>query len=79
MTTSKVTVYTATGCPHCKAAKEFLTNNGVSFTEKNVAEDESAARELSERGIQSVPTIDTGEKTITGFDRSELKAALDLS
>ena len=51
----------------------------MAFTEKNIAEDESAAKELSEKGIGSVPVIVIGDKTITGFEREKIKAALGLS
>jgi len=79
MTDKKVTVYSSTGCPHCQAAKQYLKDNGVAFTEKNIAEDENAAKELSDKGAGSVPVIVIGEKTITGFEQGEIKDSLGLS
>ena len=63
----------------CKAAKEFLSSQGVSFTAKNVAEDAAAREELIARtGRMAVPVIVVGDEVIVGFDRGRLKRLLGL-
>lgn len=78
MTDKKITIFTMTGCPHCKAAKEFLDKHDVSYNEKNVAEDDAAEQEFEEKGFSKVPVILTGDETITGFDEDRVAQALDL-
>jgi glutaredoxin 3 len=34
----EVTIYTKTGCPYCKAAKEDFEKRGIQFREVNVTE-----------------------------------------
>lgn len=48
--------------------KEFLSQAGVSFTAKNVDEDERAYDELIARGWRSVPVTVSGDVAVKGFD-----------
>lgn len=78
-TTSKVKIYSTPTCFYCKKAKEFLKENKIEYEEFNVAEDESAREEMIEKsGQMGVPVIMIGNRIIIGFDKEELKAALDL-
>jgi glutaredoxin len=56
--------------------KELLSREGVSFTAKNVDEDEQAYTELIARGFRSVPVTIVGEQAIRGYDPEAIKAAL---
>lgn len=76
---SKVMVYSTPTCPYCNMVKEFLTENKVEFEEKNVAEDEAAAKEMIEKtGQQGVPVIDIDGKTVVGFDEAKLRELLKI-
>jgi glutaredoxin len=56
--------------------KGFLSQRGIEFTERNVAEDESALVELEQLGVLTTPvTLIDGEMVI-GFDRQKLNALL---
>jgi glutaredoxin 3 len=57
--------------------KEFLSQRGVSYSEKDVSRDRAAAQEMVQKtGQMGVPvTIIDGEQII-GFDRDRLEAAL---
>ena len=55
---------------------EFLSKEGVDFTEKNVAEDDQAAKELAELGSFSTPTVKIDDKVLIGFMPDELRAAI---
>lgn len=72
-----VTIYTATGCPHCAAAKDYLEEHDIQYTERNIAEDPDAAKELSDKGVTSTPTLLIGEDMIVGFDRDRVQEALE--
>ena len=54
----------------CEHAKEFLSQRGVEFTERNVAEDGAALAELEALGAMTTPV------TVIGFDRERLNALL---
>ena len=74
-----VTIYTTPTCPYCKAAKAFLKKKGVSFTEKDVSENESNAKEMEEKSEQrSVPVIDIDGKILIDFDEKKLSQALNI-
>lgn len=75
---ANVTVYTSDTCPYCVAAKEFLGNNNVEYTEKNVTKDESARNELIEKGYRGVPVIVVDDEEIVGFDKNKLSNLLGL-
>lgn len=59
--------------------KEFLSQKGVRFEAKNVAEDEAARAELIARtGRMAVPVIVVGDEVVVGFDRGRLQRLLGL-
>jgi glutaredoxin 3 len=56
---------------------EFLSQQGVSFTGKNIAEDTQAREELTQRtGRLSVPVIVVNGDIVFGFDRGRLMSLL---
>ncbi len=58
-------------------AKEFLSQKGVPYQEKDVSRDRAAAQEMVRRsGQQGVPVITVGDEVIVGFDRPRLEQAL---
>jgi glutaredoxin len=57
--------------------KEFLSREGVSFTSKNVDEDDAAYNELIARGFRTIPVTFIGDEAIRGFDEPALRAALN--
>ena len=74
----EVVIYTNTGCSACHQAKEFLTNNNVSFVERSLATDPTARDELIELGFRAVPVIRVGEETMLGFSPVRLRRLLGL-
>src|SRR6266496_6426772 len=70
----QVTVYTGDNCHWCERAKQYLTQRGVPFIEKNVENDEELQREVMNlSGQRHVPVITVGSRTIVGFQRRELE------
>jgi hypothetical protein len=51
----------------------------VSFTSRNVDEDDSAYNALLARGLRTVPVTLIGDRTIAGFDPVALREALDAA
>ena len=57
--------------------KEFLSNSGVAYVERNVEADPSAIEDLKQlTGKLAVPVTVIGEQTVVGFDSERLKALL---
>ena len=56
--------------------KEFLSQQGIEFTERNVAEDESALDELEQLGVFTTPVTVIDGEVVIGFDRERLDALL---
>jgi glutaredoxin-like protein NrdH len=82
--THKVKMYTLSTCSHCKAAKKFLNDNGVSyeFTDVDlvqVSEKENILQEVAKYNPQrSFPTIVIGNKIIIGFRENDIREALGI-
>lgn len=81
-----ITIYSTTTCPFCQMLKSYLTQNGISFTEKLVDQDEAAREKMmsDSGGFLGVPfTVvvkDDGVKeTVTGFDKGKLDSILQIS
>ncbi len=56
--------------------KEYLSEKGVQFNEKNIQTDGAARKELMKKGIMAVPVVQIGEEVIVGFDRERLEELL---
>jgi glutaredoxin len=56
--------------------KEFLSQRGVSFVERDVARDEQALAELEQLGVFTTPVIVIEGQVVVGFDQARLEALL---
>jgi glutaredoxin 3 len=57
--------------------KEFLSQKGVQYTERDVAVDREAAREMIQKtGQRGVPVVTVGDQVVIGFDRARLEQVL---
>lgn len=72
----EVIVYSSNTCPHCVTAKEYLTEKGISFIEKNIQTDPEARKELMKKGIMAVPVLVIDGETIVGFDKNKVDELL---
>lgn len=74
-----VTLYMVPKCNPCDAARLYLKNRGVPFTEINVSEKNPQAQQemVKKVGELSVPTITVGSKVMQGYVESLLKGELD--
>lgn len=72
-----VTVYTTNTCPYCTMAKNYLTEQGVSFKEINVQTDQAAATRLVETtGQMGVPQIQIDNQWVLGYDPDAISELL---
>jgi len=56
--------------------KEFLSQSGYAFVEKNVEDDDAAYDELIALGVRTVPLTRIGDRLVTGFHPDQLRDAL---
>ncbi len=77
MNQPNITVYSATWCAFCKAAKDYFDKLGVKYTDKDVDTDPTFMTEAVDKsGQRGIPVIDINGKIIVGFDRPAIDAAL---
>ena len=76
-----IVAYTVSWCPHCRAAKEYLTRNNIPFINRDVELDPKAMEELTGKyKSQGVPVIVIGtgkdEVVVRGFTPEQFEEAL---
>ena len=62
----------------CGKVKEFLSQNQIPFTERNIATDETALAELEELGYMTTPVTLIDGDVVVGFDRAKLQERLGV-
>ena len=79
-----IEIYSTPTCHYCQMTKEFLKEQGIEYTDYNVAEDADKRTEMIEKsGQMGVPVIvvsgGEGEpEMMVGFDQAKLSAALGI-
>lgn len=77
MSTKEVAIYTTPTCHFCHMAKDFFKEEGIEYTEYNVAEDTDKRTEMVEKtGQMGVPVITVGDEFVVGFNEAQLKELL---
>ena len=59
--------------------KEFLSQNKIEFTDRNIAADESAITELQKLGYMTTPVTVVDGQIVVGFDRDKLQKLLKIA
>lgn len=74
-----VIIYSTPVCHFCHAAKDFFQENGVAFTEHDVAADLEKRQEMIEiTGQMGVPVIRIENDVVIGFDEAKLRELLAI-
>lgn len=60
----------------CDQVKEYLSQKGIKFQEKDVTQDSSALAELQKLGYMTTPVVVINEVVIVGFDAAKIDVAL---
>ena len=63
----------------CGKVKEFLSQNKIEFTDRNIAADEAALTELEKIGYMTTPVTVIDGEVVVGFDVSKLRTLLQLN
>jgi glutaredoxin 3 len=84
----RVVIYTLSTCPHCKAAKRYMTEHQIPFIDREVGSDSAHMAELMkiydemgvpkmERGVPLI--IIDGRVRLQGFNKDKLEKGLEKS
>jgi glutaredoxin len=58
--------------------KEFLSQNNVFYTERNIAVDDQALEELEATGYMTTPVVKVDREIVVGFNQQRLKELLGI-
>ncbi len=76
-TQANITIYSATWCAYCHAAKDYLDKKDFKYTDKDIEADPANADEVVKLSNQmGIPVLDIDGTIIVGFDRPKIDAAL---
>ena len=77
---TNVTIYSTPTCGYCHVAKDLLTAHNIAYTEKNVAVDLEARREMVEKSQQmGVPVIDVNGSIMVGYNEAKLRELVGIT
>jgi glutaredoxin len=60
----------------CDQAKEYLSQKGIKFQERDIAQDPGALADLKKLGYMTTPVIVVDDSVIVGFDAAKIAQAL---
>ncbi len=60
----------------CTKVKEFLSQRGISYRDRDVLDDPAAMDELEHLGVLTTPVTTIDGQTIIGFDQKKIEEAL---
>src|SRR5258708_39084051 len=60
----------------CDQAKEYLSQKGLEFQERNIAQDPGALADLKKLGYMTTPVIVIDGSVIVGFDAEKIDQAV---
>ncbi len=61
----------------CAKVKEFLSQNKIEFTDRNIAADQAALEELEKLGYMTTPVTVIDRQVVVGFERDKLQRLLE--
>jgi glutaredoxin len=73
---SAVTMFSTSWCPHCKRAKAYFAQKGVSYREVDIEASDAGRREFAGYGGSGVPLIIVGGQRMRGFDAGAMDRLL---
>lgn len=70
---NQITIYTKAGCQYCAAAKQYLTEQDISYVEVDIMANPDKADWLREQGFKTLPVIYAGDKPLVNGGWNTLK------
>ncbi|WP_456448835.1 glutaredoxin family protein [Thiolapillus sp.] len=72
----RITLYSTSGCAHCRQLKQWLQQRRIGFQEMDVRHNARAFKDFQRQGGRAVPLLIVGGQKIQGFDPKRLPAQL---
>jgi arsenate reductase-like glutaredoxin family protein len=69
-------LYTQAGCAESAQVRSWLTERGITFSERNTSNDPESATELAATGVFATPVLVVGDQIVVGFRPKAIAAAL---
>lgn len=70
-------LYVKTGCPYCKAAKDYLDQRSIGYDEVDVRGSDEGMKKLQDlSGQTKTPTLDWDGEVLVDFGTEELEGFL---
>jgi glutaredoxin len=63
----------------CNRTKEFLSQHGIVFEERDVSSDAAALDELQRRSLMTTPITFVDGEVVVGFDQARLAKLLGIA
>lgn len=61
----------------CTKVKEYLSQRGITFTERDVSKEPEAINELKKLGVMTTPVTVINSDMVIGFDQQKLEQLLN--
>jgi len=61
---------------YCRKVKEYLSQKGIQYVERNVSTDRAAIDDLRSMGIMTLPLTMINGEAVRGFDQDKFDALL---
>ena len=62
----------------CDKVKEYLSQKGVKFTERDVSKDAEAINDLKKMGVMTTPVTVIDDQVVVGFDQQKIEQLLGI-
>jgi glutaredoxin len=62
----------------CSKVKEYLSQKGIEFIERDVSKDEDAINDLKKLGVMTTPVTVIDGETVIGFNQQKFEQLLGL-
>lgn len=72
----RITLYSSSGCSHCRQLKQWLQQHQIKFMEFDVQRNQRAFKDFQRLGGRGVPLLVVGERKIQGFNPKQLFSQL---
>ena len=72
----RITLYSTSGCAHCRQLKHWLQQHQIRFMEIDVQRNARAFKDFQRHGGRGVPLLLVGERKIQGFNPKQLPSQL---
>lgn len=79
VTNHPVMLFTASKCPPCNTAREYLVKRGIPFAERTIVTGDDSVELKRLTNAEGVPVATVGKTALIGFDPDEWSIALDSS